>query len=417
MDDGSTPSTSTNTLLKTMSKINWVKTESTFRRMEGELSTYSQLPKGVYEIGLSRDGWYLTKTADRFVFNYKLYNLETQFVEYALKTYNNTTGNLGILFNGTRGTGKTVTAKVLANELNLPVIIVKSFGDDNSMLVSFLSSFNFDCVLFFDEFEKQFNDKDSSILQIMDGIYSSGYRTVFLLTTNELYVNENLLTRPSRIRYVKQFGNLSNEIIEEYLKDNLKDMSAKEELMSYIDTLTISTIDILKAIVEEINIHGIESFLETKKVFNVQTATYSYRTTRAYINVAENKKCAEYNIDNFVEELKRRENRYEIDSEFRKSYDNAKSEEEKAKILTEFKPLRSYTGNFTFEYVDDEEKPWNKLIPGDYFNNQLVVKVDEARHVVVCRYDSYLYFYYIENPDQKPSLYKNKDKASAYAYL
>lgn len=400
-----------------MSKINWVKTESTFRRMEGELSTYSQLPKGVYEIGLSRDGWYLTRTADCFTFNYKLYNLETQFVEYALKTYNNTTGNLGILFNGIRGTGKTVTAKVLANELNLPVIIVKSFGDDNSMLVSFLSSFNFDCVLFFDEFEKQFNDKDCSILQIMDGVYSSEYRTVFLLTTNELYVNENLLTRPSRIRYVKQFGNLSKEIVEEYLEDNLKDMSAKEELMSYIDTLTISTIDILKAIVEEINIHGIESFLETKKVFNVQTATYNYRTTRAYVNVAENKKCSEYNIDNFIEELKRRENRYEIDSEFRKSYDNAKSEEEQAKILAEFKPLRSYTGNFSFEYVDNQEKPWNKLVPGDYFDGQQVVKVDEVRHVVVVRYDSYLYFYYIENPDQKPSLYKNRDKANAYAYL
>ena len=400
-----------------MSKINWVKTESTFRRMEGELSTYSQLPKGVYEIGLSRDGWYLTRTADRFTFNYKLYNLEMQFVEYALKTYNNTKGNLGILFNGIRGTGKTVTAKVLANELDLPVIIVKSFGDDNSMLVSFLSSFNFDCVLFFDEFEKQFNDKDSSILQIMDGIYSSEYRTVFLLTTNELYVNENLLTRPSRIRYVKQFGNLSKEIVEEYLEDNLKDMSAKEELMSYIDTLTISTIDILKAIVEEINIHGIESFLETKKVFNVQTATYSYRATRAYVNVTQDKASSEYNIDNFVEELKRRENRYEIDNEFRKSYETASSEEEKAKILTEFKPLRSYTGSFSFEYVDDEEKPWNKLVPGDYFDGQQVVKVDEARHVVVVRYDSYLYFYHIENPDQKPSLYKNRDKANAYAYL
>lgn len=44
-----------------------------------------------------------------------------------------------------------------------------------------------------------------------------------LLTTNNLYVNENLIGRPSRIRYKKTFGNLQPEVVQEYLDDNLKE--------------------------------------------------------------------------------------------------------------------------------------------------------------------------------------------------
>lgn len=56
----------------------------------------------------------------------------------------------------------------------------------------------------------------------MDGVFNSPYRRVFLLTTNNLYVNENLIGRPSRIRYKKTFGNLQPEVVQEYLDDNLK---------------------------------------------------------------------------------------------------------------------------------------------------------------------------------------------------
>ena len=97
------------------------------------------------------------------------------------------------------------TAKILANKFNLPVIVVKSFGENNTQLIEFLASFNFDCVFFFDEFEKNFSDKDSSILQIMDGVYTSEYRRIFLLTTNETNINDNLISRPSRLRYIRRF--------------------------------------------------------------------------------------------------------------------------------------------------------------------------------------------------------------------
>jgi SpoVK/Ycf46/Vps4 family AAA+-type ATPase len=191
-----------------MTKISWLQSNNTYKKVEGDFSTVESVPVGIYNIGLSMSGWYLEKYADKFTFDYKMYGLQTEFCEHVLKTYKNTKGNFGIMLTGTKGTGKTVTAKTLANDFNLPVIIVKDMGDTNQAMIEFLGGFNFDCVLFFDEFEKNFSEKDSTILQIMDGVYSSEYRKIFLLTTNEMTINENMVGRPSRIRYVRRFGNL-----------------------------------------------------------------------------------------------------------------------------------------------------------------------------------------------------------------
>lgn len=67
------------------------------------------LPVGIYSICLT----------DKFVFPYKMYGLQNEFIDHVIKTYHATEGNLGIMLTGTKGTGKTVTAKELANKLNL----------------------------------------------------------------------------------------------------------------------------------------------------------------------------------------------------------------------------------------------------------------------------------------------------------
>lgn len=110
-----------------------------------------------------------------------MYGLQNEFIDHVIKTYHATEGNLGIMLTGTKGTGKTVTAKELANKLNLPIIIVKDMGDHNQSMIEFLSGIEGDCILFLDEFEKNFSESDSTILQIMDGVYNSKYRKVFLL--------------------------------------------------------------------------------------------------------------------------------------------------------------------------------------------------------------------------------------------
>ena len=254
----------------------WIQDGSAF--MKGSSTTKAHpegLPKGIYEVRESMTGYYLNKLGDSFVFNYKLYGINNEFIDHFVKTYNNTTGNLGVLFNGIKGTGKTVTAEELCNRLGLPVIIVKSCKEADDMLKFLATQINFDCIFFFDEYEKEFKES-SSVLSFMDGVHNSQYRKIFLLTTNELEINSNLLGRPSRIRYVRSFGNLPEETTLELLNDILIDKSAVEPVLDLIRQMQIITVDLVKALAQEINIHGVDKIDIIRKNFNLEFSDFTY---------------------------------------------------------------------------------------------------------------------------------------------
>lgn len=384
-------------------RVSWINTGTVYRRMEGDITNIDTVPVGIYEIGANMSGWFLTKVADKFTFNHKVYNINNDFIDYIEKTYNNTTGNMGILLTGLQGSGKTVDAKCIANKLNLPVIIVKPMEDNNNLL-SFLFSLNFDCVLFFDEFEKQFGKHDSFILQIMDGVYTNAFRKVFLLTTNSLDINEHLLSRPSRIRYVRKYGNINKSVVEAYLQENLNDTANADQLLDYIDTLTISTIDILKTIVEEVNIHGVKGFLKQKSTFNVETASYIYRTTQGKIT-KELQEYYNYTIDSFLKEVDVFENYYKYNDIYKQKKEKVATQEEVNRLEKEFRDLKSSIASMDRRSTEID-KPYYKLIPNkDYFRYEPVIIVDTVNHVVVTRSTDYFTFHYINNYDSKPSLY------------
>lgn len=257
--------------------IVWLKNGRILKQVDNTVQVVDNLPKRVYTMGYNPDKHeiFLEDFADEFHFDFKIYGMESKLVEHIMRTFENTTSNLGILFNGVKGTGKTITAKIIANKTNLPVILINA---PYPGLADFISKINCACVLFFDEFEKNFDTSkghDLELLSIMDGVYNSPYRRIFLLTTNKLYINENFIGRPSRIRYKKSFGNLSTDIIMEYLEDCLEDKTKIQEVLEFIDSLSISTIDILKSIVEELNIHKC-SVNDFKSFINVERAKYVY---------------------------------------------------------------------------------------------------------------------------------------------
>lgn len=361
----------------------WMVSGDTFSQINANFKVMSNLPKGIYNLNIDDSGkWFLTKYAEEFIFPYKLYDLENDFIDHFIKTYQHSTGNLGCLFNGIKGTGKSVAAKMIANKLELPVIIVKSMGQLNQSMIEYLSAINTECVFFFDEFEKNFDSKDSTVLQIMDGVYNSDFRKVFLLTTNSLYINENLIGRPSRIRYVKQFGNLSLNAVNEFLDDNLNDLSLKSNVIDFINTLSISTIDILKSIVSEINIHGWEDFQQYNKVINVEFGKYYYSTI--YASIYKSEKTEDQNINNF--------------------YSIVKSASRNKDIKLDTLSSEIFTGGFD-EYNCTESKSFNNLIIGDKFDGEQIIQIDYDKHIVITQTDSYYNFYYILNPNAQTSLY------------
>lgn len=227
-----------------------------------------KLEVAVYHVSVNPiRGMYLKQTEKEFTFDYKIYGTESAFIKRVMRTYEASNGNMGVLLNGIKGTGKSVTAKLICNQMKMPVIVVPEYFDG---LPKFLNGIHEEVIVFIDEYEKMYNDwKTSSILTVMDGVMSGAYRRLFLLTTNDLHINENMLQRPSRIYYLKPFDNIAPEVVQEVLDDMLEWPEYRDDIVKFVDEMNIITIDLVKAIIHEVNIHG-ESPNAFKDIFNVR---------------------------------------------------------------------------------------------------------------------------------------------------
>lgn len=368
-----------------MGKQIWLQDGNVFS--QGSATTVSHpegLPKGIYEVKVSMTGFYLSKIAESFTFDYKLYGLNQKFIDYVLKTYENTTGNLGVLLDGIKGTGKTVTAKELCNNLQLPVILVQSMGDSNDKLIKYLSTtINFDCIFFFDEYEKEFKNS-SDVLSFMDGTYNSIYRKIFLLTTNELNVDPNLLGRPSRIRYKKSFNNLSEEVTREILNDILEDKTAIEKVIELTHSMNIITIDLIKAIATEINIHGVEALPDIKETFNIEFSRFTYLYREVQVRHCDLKFTPE-NIKSILKDF------YKFKEIKKKDWEKYTREERK--FYNEWSP------RFSEDYGSTtEDKELKYLEPGDRFEDERILMVSIKEKYVVTMTDyGYIRIYIINS--------------------
>lgn len=233
-----------------------------------------KLDAGIYVYHEDIHGPYLTKIGNEFKFDYKIYGIESEFINHVLHTINSTQENLGILLNGAKGTGKTVTAKLICNKLNLPVILVTNVTPG---LLEFLNDVKQELIVFFDEYEKLFDNfrSQETLLPIMDGALNSVHKRVFILTTNELRVNANMLDRPSRIRYLKTFKNLTFKTYESIVDDKLIHKEFREDILNFIATLESIVVDAVITICEEVNIHKVSPEV-FKEYFNVSQSVTSY---------------------------------------------------------------------------------------------------------------------------------------------
>ena len=247
--------------------------------MSDDAAKVVNLVPGIYNIKESLRGLYLSMIQEEFTFDYKVYGKDNPFIQRVLKTYDNTIGNLGMILNGIKGTGKTVTSKLLANDLvkkGIPVILVNHNFDD---LQEFINKIPQNVALVFDEFEKVFSsvnqnndskrDAGSDLLSMMDGVLSSDKRRIFILTSNNLWVDTNLIERPGRIRYVKQYNGLDLDTIIEVVDDILVHKELKDVCVKFISELEQITIDIVKSVLNEVNIHHEDPYT-FKNIFNIK---------------------------------------------------------------------------------------------------------------------------------------------------
>ena len=260
------------------SRQKWIIDGGTFYPVPGNTRIWDTPGEGVFEVcahPINKGQLGLRNIGDKFEFDFRIYDLGCQALfEKIEKTWTsdlfvNGKKNMGVIFNGLKGTGKTIAAKLLSNRMGMPVIIVPEAFDN---IQSFIQNLNFECTVLIDEAEKTFKDNQECLLKVIDGVYND-YRKLYVLTTNRLSIDENLIGRPGRIRYIRYFGNLTVKAVSDYIDDNLLDKSMKGAVLDVVDTLEISTIDILKCIVDEFNIHGM---IPEGSLLNIPKANYRF---------------------------------------------------------------------------------------------------------------------------------------------
>ena len=206
--------------------------------------------------------------------NYYETNSDRKFINKVLNYYNGCENNTtGVLLAGVKGTGKTIMAKKIALESKLPIIII-----DKSLRPSWLKKlFNkFSdtgvCVIF-DEFDKLGEDYDDDyILQVFDGISGNGKKLVLLTCNNTDNVNEFMLDRCSRIRYYREFEEMSVSMVESILNDRLNDKTEVKAVCDFINkNFGLISFDNVAAFAEEVNNNPKDTFEELFNDMNISS--------------------------------------------------------------------------------------------------------------------------------------------------
>lgn len=175
------------------------------------------------------------------------------FKSVIVKDFENTEKNIGVLLNGVKGTGKTLLAEKICNELKLPVFVLTELLP-KSMLEEFFNSLTQKCVIFIDEYDKEYGQSDT-LLSVMDGALKPKHPVLFLLTSNELEINKNMINRPNRILYRRNYFGLDLDVSKQLVMTYVKNESRANEASELVNKIDLLTYDVLFNFINTINNH------------------------------------------------------------------------------------------------------------------------------------------------------------------
>lgn len=199
---------------------------------------------------------------------------DERFMEKVINSYNlSENGFTGVMLAGLKGSGKTVMAKMIANNSGLPIINI----DKNIRpyilrnLVSMLGDTSV-CFLF-DELDKVLEDYDDSVLlQVLDGSDTKGKHMILFTCNDNNEISEYLIDRCSRIRYWREFDEMSPSLIMEVLNDKLNDKKEVKSLTDFIkDNFEVCSFDNIASFVKEANDYPNVTFEELFEDMNLSS--------------------------------------------------------------------------------------------------------------------------------------------------
>ena len=263
----------------------FLKLENTVKYVEADsvddLKLSKEVPVGVWKLSCAQYvGFYLEETEIKLSHG-KIYGDAQDIADHVAEAFekNDPNKNLGVLFSGEKGLGKTLTTRLILEKFydKKPIIIISEYING---MADFISKFK-GCVILMDEFEKftggntDSEDENSltkqeSLLSIFDGNTGcSG--NLFLLTVNNTYkLNENLKSRPGRMRYHYKFTSENATVVRNYCNDNLNNKEIIENVVETLGSAGFVSMDILSSFVDELNKFPDKKPSEVLKYFNIE---------------------------------------------------------------------------------------------------------------------------------------------------
>ena len=173
------------------------------------------------------------------------------FIDRVLRNFNSNGKNTtGVLLTGDKGTGKSVTAKILAKEANVPIIVINPEIEEK-YLEEFFKEFDQPVCVLFDEVDKYFDT--SRMLTFLDGMHKTAQKLVIMTANDENRLNRFIKNRCSRIRYYRHY-NMKDDA-KEYaeLICEAKHVENKEELVDFIiNNINYPSIDNISSFIDEV---------------------------------------------------------------------------------------------------------------------------------------------------------------------
>lgn len=173
-----------------------------------------------------------------------------------INTYFQKTSKLstGVMLSGIKGTGKTVMAKVIAKNSNLPIIVVDE-EYPTGRINDFFRKFETPVTIIFDEVDKHWDTEN--LLGWLDGVQTNAKKLVLFTCNNEDRVNDYLKDRCSRVRYIRHFEANDNA---RFLRKILRDKGIAEDNIEDTYAFIVNNFGLL-------SIDNILSFIDEKLLF------------------------------------------------------------------------------------------------------------------------------------------------------
>lgn len=203
--------------------------------------------------------------------NYFYSDTDKKFVNRVLDYFSITDKNTtGVMLKGLKGSGKSITAKKIALDSKLPIIVVDP-RCPASRLNEFFNKFKQSVCVLFDELEKNQRTWDSDkLLTFLDGISATCRKLVIFTCNSDDDICDFIKDRCSRVRYCRVFDALSEDAVFGLCKRELEDESearaASKFIMSNFKTISF---DNVLSFLEEIKIDQNATYEDLMKDLNI----------------------------------------------------------------------------------------------------------------------------------------------------